>query len=64
LAQYPNLVTPDVKVVNARAPEVMLRLLILTLGVGAIILLPSLAFQFHIFKGKKSPGGGINHETA
>jgi cytochrome bd ubiquinol oxidase subunit II len=63
LAQHPNLVTPDVTVVNAHAPEVMLRLPILALGVGAIILLPSLAFLFHIFKRKESPGGGINHET-
>jgi cytochrome bd-type quinol oxidase subunit 2 len=55
LAQYPNLVTPDVKVVNARAPEVMLRLLILTLGVGAIILLPSLVAGFPVshFQGQE-----------
>jgi len=54
LAQYPNLVTPDVTVDNAHAPEVTLRLLVLALGVGAIVLLPSLAFLFHIFKGKES----------
>lgn len=52
LAQYPNLVTPDVTVTNAAAPAVTLRLLILALGTGAIVLLPSLAFLFHIFKGK------------
>lgn len=54
LAQYPNLVTPDVTVDNAHAPEVTLRLLVLALGVGAIALLPSLAFLFYIFKGKES----------
>lgn len=54
LAQYPNLVTPDVTVDNAHAPEVTLRLLVLALGAGAIVLLPSLAFLFHIFKGKES----------
>jgi cytochrome bd-type quinol oxidase subunit 2 len=53
LAQYPNLVTPDVTVNNAHAPEVTLRLLVLALGAGAIILLPSLGFLFHIFKGKE-----------
>jgi cytochrome bd ubiquinol oxidase subunit II len=53
LAQYPNLVTPDVTVHNAHAPEVTLRLLVLALGVGAIVLLPSLGFLFHIFKGKE-----------
>jgi cytochrome d ubiquinol oxidase subunit II len=54
LAQYPNLVTPDVTVNNAHAPEITLRLLVLTLCVGAFVLLPSLAFLFHIFKGKES----------
>jgi cytochrome bd ubiquinol oxidase subunit II len=54
LAQYPNLVTPDVTVNNAHAPEITLRLLLLAMGAGAIVLLPSLAFLFHIFKGKES----------
>jgi len=54
LAQYPYLVTPDVTVDNAHAPEVTLRLLVLALGAGAIVLLPSLAFLFHMFKGKES----------
>ena len=54
LAQYPNLVTPDLTVSNAHAPEITLRLLVLALGVGAIVLLPSLAFLFHLFKGKES----------
>jgi cytochrome d ubiquinol oxidase subunit II len=54
LAQYPNLVTPDVTINNAHAPEVTLRLLILALAVGAMILSPALFFLFHIFKGKRS----------
>lgn len=37
LAQYPNLVTPDVTIENARAPDVTLRLLTVALGVGAMI---------------------------
>ena len=52
LGQYPHLVTPDVTVNNAHAPEVTLRLLILALSVGAVVLLPSLAFLFHVFKGE------------
>jgi cytochrome d ubiquinol oxidase subunit II len=51
LAQYPNLVTPDVTVENTCAPETTLRLLLLALGAGALILLPSLAFLFRLFKG-------------
>ena len=54
LAQYPNLVTPDLTVSNAHAPEITLRLLVLALGAGAIVLLPSLAFLFYLFKGKET----------
>jgi cytochrome d ubiquinol oxidase subunit II len=53
LAQFPNLVTPDVTVNNAHAPEITLRLLVFALAAGAIILLPSLFFLFHLFKGKR-----------
>ncbi len=52
LAQYPCLVTPDVTVLNAAAPGVTLRLLVLALGTGAVVLLPSLLFLFRIFKGR------------
>lgn len=54
LAQYPNLLTPDVTVDIAHAPEIILRLQALALAVGAIILLPSLFFLFRIFNGKQS----------
>ncbi len=54
LAQYPNLVTPDVTVVNSAAPEVTLRLLVLALGIGAIALFPSLVFLFYVFKSKET----------
>ncbi len=53
VAQYPNLVTPDVTVLNGAAPAVTLRLLILALGAGAVVLLPSLGFLFYLFKGKE-----------
>lgn len=53
LAQYPNIITPDVTLNNAHAPDITLRLLIIALGTGAIVLLPSLAFLFHLFKGKQ-----------
>ena len=53
LAQYPDLITPDVTVAKVHAPEATLRLLVLALGVGALFLLPSLAFLFHLFKGKE-----------
>src|SRR5437879_4843586 len=50
LAQYPNLVTPDVTVANAAAPEFTLRLVVIALGFGAVLLLPSLAYLFYVFK--------------
>ena len=50
LAQFPHLVTPDVTLQNAAAPESILKLLLLALGAGAVVLLPSLLYLFRIFK--------------
>jgi cytochrome bd ubiquinol oxidase subunit II len=54
LAQYPNLITPDVTVHNAAAPERTLQLLLTALGFGALLLLPSLVYLFYIFKSRQS----------
>ena len=54
LGQYPHLITPDVTVNNAHAPEITLGLLILALSIGTTVLLPSLAFLFRLFKGEGS----------
>jgi cytochrome d ubiquinol oxidase subunit II len=53
LAQFPHLVTPDVTLQNAAAPESTLKLLLLALGAGAVVLLPSLLYLFQIFKGQE-----------
>jgi cytochrome d ubiquinol oxidase subunit II len=53
LAQFPHLVTPDVTIQNAAAPESTLRLLLLALGAGAVVLLPSLYYLFQIFRGQE-----------
>jgi cytochrome d ubiquinol oxidase subunit II len=53
LAQYPNLITPDVTVSSTHAPEATLRLLVMALAVGALILFPSLGFLFRLFKGNR-----------
>jgi cytochrome d ubiquinol oxidase subunit II len=53
LAQFPHLVTPDVTLQNAAAPESTLKLLLLALGAGGIVLLPSLIYLFQIFKGQE-----------
>jgi cytochrome d ubiquinol oxidase subunit II len=52
-AQFPHLVTPDVTLQNAAAPESTLKLLLLALGAGAVVLLPSLLYLFQIFKGQE-----------
>lgn len=53
-AQYPNLITPDVTIQNSSAPAATLRLLLIALVIGAVVLFPSLAFLYYIFKGKDS----------
>ena len=53
LAQFPHLVTPDVTIQNAAAPESTLKFLLLALGAGAVVLLPSLFYLFQIFKGQE-----------
>jgi cytochrome d ubiquinol oxidase subunit II len=54
LAQYPNLVTPDITIFDSAAPEITLRLLTYELAAGAVVLFPSLFFLFRIFKGKEN----------
>ena len=51
-AQYPNLVVPDITFTNSAAPAVTLRLVVIALGLGLIILVPSMTYLFYIFKGK------------
>lgn len=52
LAQYPHLVVPDVTFTNAAAPEITLRLVVIALGFGVMVLVPSMAYLFYIFKGR------------
>lgn len=50
LAQYPALVVPDLTIQETAAPVVTLRLVTIALACGTVILLPSLAYLFYIFK--------------
>jgi cytochrome d ubiquinol oxidase subunit II len=50
LAQYPLLVPPDLTIANSAAPESTLRLVLIALGVGGAVLLPSLWYLFQVFK--------------
>lgn len=49
-AQFPDVIVPDINIYDDAAPEITLRLLVIALGFGAIVLLPSLFYLFHVFK--------------
>jgi cytochrome d ubiquinol oxidase subunit II len=49
LAQYPYAIRPHLTLVDAAAPPNVLILLLQVLGVGAVVLLPSLLYLFGIF---------------
>ena len=50
LAQYPYIVAPDLTFENSAATPAMMRAALITYGVGAIILIPSLWLLFRVFK--------------
>ena len=56
-SQYPYLVPPDLTVDAAGAPEVTLRLSLWALGLGVLVLAPSLLYLFRVFK--SGPGDGV-----
>lgn len=49
-AQFPHVIVPDMNIYEHAAPEITLRLLVVALGFGAIVLLPSLFYLFNVFK--------------
>jgi cytochrome d ubiquinol oxidase subunit II len=65
LAQYPYVIPPDLTVSGAAAPDVTLRLVLTALGLGVVILLPSLVYLFRVFKAapsdstRQTPTGGL-----
>lgn len=64
LAQYPYLVPPDLTVASAGAPVATLQLVLIALGLGVAVLLPSLVYLFRVFKAgpahsvRRLPQGG------
>ena len=49
-AQYPWLVVPEFTIANSAAPASVLRPLLVALGVGAAVLVPSLYYLLRVFK--------------
>jgi cytochrome bd ubiquinol oxidase subunit II len=58
LAQHPYLVVPDVTVPGAATSAATLRLLIAVLALGAVVLLPSFAYLFYVFRREDPPRPG------
>ena len=52
VAQYPYLIIPDVTIANAASPQSVLLGATLASLAGMLILLPSLWYLFHVFKGR------------
>ena len=56
LSQFPYLVEPHLTIAHAAPPQT-LRLLLLSLGVGSLVLFPLLFYLYRLFKGRVLPGG-------
>jgi cytochrome d ubiquinol oxidase subunit II len=52
LGQYPYMMPPTLTIADAAAPERTLNLTLWALALGAMVLFPSLAYLFRIFKGR------------
>ncbi|MDZ4753500.1 MAG: cytochrome d ubiquinol oxidase subunit II [Phycisphaerae bacterium] len=53
-ALFPFLVVPDFTIASSAAPPVTHRLLLAAIGLGALLLLPSLYVLFRVFKGRRA----------
>jgi cytochrome d ubiquinol oxidase subunit II len=59
-AQYPYLIYPDVRLMDAAAPQPTLKFMVLSIPFGAMLLVPSLWMLFRVFKSDRqvaAPGG-------
>lgn len=52
VSQLPYIIPPDVTVLNAASPSLTLLEFLISTVIGMLILLPSLWFLFHVFKGE------------
>ena len=56
LAQHPHLVFPELTILGAAAPRSVPVAVLIALGVGAVVRVPSLAYLYVVFKAR--PRGG------
>jgi cytochrome d ubiquinol oxidase subunit II len=61
-AQYPYLLQPQLTIAAAAAPEATLRAMLISLVVGAALLVPSLVFLFALFqRSPAAPNDSVRH---
>jgi cytochrome d ubiquinol oxidase subunit II len=60
VAQYPALIPPALTVANAKAPAAVLHAMLWVIAAGAVVLVPSLALLFRLFKGRRPSGSGVS----
>jgi cytochrome d ubiquinol oxidase subunit II len=53
VAQFPFMLPPDLPIELAAAPRATLRLVLITVVVGAVVVFPSLFYLFRVFKGRE-----------
>lgn len=53
VAQYPALIPPALTIVTAKGPDLVLWVMLWSIVAGTVLLLPSLAYLFVLFKGKR-----------
>jgi cytochrome bd ubiquinol oxidase subunit II len=59
---YPYLVPPTLTIDEAAAPAITLRLTLIALALGAVVLVPSLAYLFRVFKRHPSAFDALDEE--
>jgi cytochrome d ubiquinol oxidase subunit II len=65
-AQFPYLVRPEITIYNGASPQAVLNSLMITVSIGAVVLIPSLALLFYVFKTapKSASPGSFGAERA
>jgi cytochrome d ubiquinol oxidase subunit II len=63
LAQHPHLAWPHLTITGAAAPRSVLVPVLIALGLGALLLIPALAYLFVVFKGRVRPGNQATTKT-
>jgi cytochrome d ubiquinol oxidase subunit II len=54
VGQFPAIVPPALTIATSKAPETVLWAMTWGIAAGAVLLIPSLAYLFYLFKGTRS----------